>query len=461
MHFLSLLKIGTYVHKFDQNMEVLTEAVVSYAIDRIRLDPPPLDGPKSEAELIALAGQTITDDGLGGLEALRIFSEVLAPACLSSDHPRLLAFVPAAPTESSVLFDLVVGASSIFGGSWLEGSGAVYAENQALRWIADLAGFPKESGGAFVSGGTAGNLSALVAARHEWRRHNPDMAHMRGLVISSQGAHASIQQATDVMDADLITVPGHRLTGAAIADTIATLSDTQRQRLFAVAATAGTTNLGIVDEFAGIADVCEREKLWLHIDGAYGGAALAAPSVRAEFNGIERSDSFIVDPHKWLFAPFDCCALLYRDPETARRAHRQHGDYLEVLYDGVWNPSDYAHHLSRRARGLPLWFSLSTHGTNAYTEAVEQTLSIAREAAVLIEANDHLEMVLEQHLSIVLFRRKDWTPAQYQTWSDHLLNEGVAFVTTTKHEGETVLRFCIVNPRTTIEDIQMILDTLH
>ena len=212
------------------------------------------------------------------------------------------------------------------------------------------------------------------------------------------------------MDADLITVPGHRLTGAAIADTIATLSDTQRQRRFAIAATAGTTNLGIVDELAGIADVCEREKLWLHIDGAYGGAALAAPSVRAEFNGIERSDSFIVDPHKWLFAPFDCCALLYRDPETARRAHRQHGDYLEVLYDGVWNPSDYAHHLSRRARGLPLWFSLSTHGTNAYTEAVEQTLSIAREAAVLIEANDHLEMVLEQHLSMSYFGAKIGRP---------------------------------------------------
>lgn len=449
------------MHKFDRDMEVLTQAIVRYAVDRIRLDPPPLDAPKPESELRAMAGQTITAQGLGGLEALRVFSDVLAPACISVDHPRLLAFVPAAPTDSSILFDLVVGASSIFGGSWLEGAGAVYAENQALRWIADLAGLPKEAGGVFVSGGTAGNLSALVAARHEWRRLNPDMAQMRGLVISSKGAHASMQQATDVMDADMITVPGHRLTGDAVAATIATLSSEQRQRLFAIAATAGTTNLGIVDDLDGIADVCQREQLWLHVDGAYGGAALAAPSVRAEFNGIERADSFIVDPHKWLFAPFDCCALLYRDPATARRAHRQHGDYLEVLYDGVWNPSDYAHHLSRRARGLPLWFSLATHGTQAYTDAVEQTITVARQAAALIEADDCLEMVLEQHLSIVVFRRKGWIPEQYQAWSNRLLDEGLAFVTTTKHEGETVLRFCVVNPRTSIDDIQLILDTLH
>ncbi len=449
------------MHKFDQDMEVLAKAIVEYAVDRIRLDPPPIDGPKSAAELMAMAGQTITPDGLGGLEALRIFSEVLAPACLSVDHPRLLAFVPAAPTESAVLFDLVVGASSIFGGSWLEGSGAVYAENQALRWIADLAGFPEEAGGAFVSGGTAGNLSALVAARHDWRRKNPDMINIRGLLISSEGAHASIQQAADVMDADLICVPGHRLTGVTVAAAIDKLPMDQRQRLFAVAATAGTTNVGIVDDIAGVADVCERESLWLHIDGAYGGAALAAPSVRAEFEGIERADSFIVDPHKWLFAPFDCCALLYRDPAAARRAHRQHGDYLDVLHDGEWNPSDYAHHLSRRARGLPLWFSLSTHGTAAYTEAVEQTISIARQAAALIEADDCLEMVLACHLSIVLFRRKGWTPEQYTAWSDRLLGEGLGFVTTTKHDGETVLRFCVINPRTTIEDIQLIVDTLH
>jgi glutamate/tyrosine decarboxylase-like PLP-dependent enzyme len=441
-------------------MEVLTQAIVRYAVERVRMDPPTLDAARPEAELQAMVGQTITPEGIGGLEALRLFTDVLAPACISVDHPRLLAFVPAAPTEAATLFDLVVGASSIFGGTWLEGAGGVYAENQALRWIADLARFPAEAGGVFVSGGTAGNLSALTAARHQWRRINEDKRQVRGLVVSSRGAHASIAQATHVMDADLIETGGHQLTGQDVAEAISALSPEDRSRLFAVACTAGTTNLGIIDDLAGIADVCEQHSLWMHVDGAYGAAALAAPSVRNDFNGIERADSFIVDPHKWLFAPFDCCALVYRDPATARRAHQQKGDYLEVLYDGVWNPSDYAHHLSRRARGLPLWFSLATHGTKAYTEAVEKTIDVAREAADMIENHPRLEMVVEQHLSICVFRRPGWGPAQYTAWSEKLMADGLAFVTTTKHDGETVLRFCIVNPRTTVEDIKLILDTL-
>lgn len=448
------------MHELNKDMEVLTQAIIRYAVERVRMDPPTLDAARPEAELQAMVGQTITPEGLGGLEALRLFTDVLAPACISVDHPRLLAFVPAAPTEAATLFDLVVGASSIFGGTWLEGAGGVYAENQALRWIADLAGFPAEAGGVFVSGGTAGNLSALTAARHEWRRIHEDKRRVRGLVISSRGAHASIAQATHVMDADLIETGGHRLTGEDVAAVVSALSPGDRSRLFAVACTAGTTNLGIIDDLAGIADVCEQHELWMHVDGAYGAAALAAPSVRNDFKGIERADSFIVDPHKWLFAPFDCCALVYRDPATARRAHQQKGDYLEVLYDGVWNPSDYAHHLSRRARGLPLWFSLATHGTKAYTEAVEKTIDVAKEAASMIEKHPRLEMVVKQYLSICVFRRPGWSPAQYAAWSEKLMADGLAFVTTTKHDGETVLRFCIVNPRTTIEDIKLILDTL-
>ena len=134
-------------------------------------------------------------------------------------------------------------------------------------------------------------------------------------------------------------------------------------------ATSGTTNLGVIDDLAGIAEVCRERGLWFHVDGAYGGAALAAPSVRHLFAGIEHADSFIVDPHKWLFAPFDCCALVYRDPEVARRAHTQHAGYLDPINEaGEWNPSDYAMHLSRRARGLPFWFSLAVHGTDAYRE---------------------------------------------------------------------------------------------
>ena len=448
------------MHQMKPDIEALAQSILTYSMDRLRMVPPSIDHPLPQTALEERAGQTITREGLGGQRALELFVDTLAPACISEDHPRYLAFVPTAPSEVSTLFDLIVGASNICASSWLEGAGAIYAENQALRWIADIAGLPEDAGGVFVSGGTAGNLSALVAARHDWRERSPENQRRRGLIISSRGAHASVEQAAQVMDADIVQSGSHQLTGADVAATVAALNAEDRSRLFAVACTAGTTNLGIIDDMQGIGDVCTTEDIWFHVDGAYGGAALAAPSTRALFDGIERADSFIVDPHKWLFAPFDCCALIYADPAKARKAHRQHGDYLEVFYDGIWNPSDYAHHLSRRARGLPFWFSLAVHGTQAYADAVEITLDCAREAAALIEAHPNLEMVTEQRLSICVFRRVGWSPDDYKHWSDALLERGDGLVTPTKHEGETVLRFCIVNPRTSRDDIQLILDTL-
>jgi glutamate/tyrosine decarboxylase-like PLP-dependent enzyme len=457
------------MHSHDRATEELTEAVVRYAVDRMRLDPPPLDHPSSPQELRDAAGPTITSAGIGGVEALRVFEDVLAPACISVDHPRFLSFVPAAPTEASILFDLVVGASSVYAGSWLEGAGAVHAENEALRWIADLAGLPETAGGVFVSGGTAGNLSALIAARWRWR-HRAEGRHdrTRGLMIASAGAHSSIVQAARAMDADVVAVPADdrgRMVGDALRAVVDALDDLDRERLFAVVATSGTTNVGVIDDLAGTAAVAADLDTWFHVDGAYGGAALAAPSVRHLFDGIERADSFIVDPHKWLFAPFDSCALLYRDPAVARAAHTQHAEYLDVLHaadatDEPWNPSDYAHHLSRRARGLPLWFSLATYGTDAYADAVETTLDATRTAARLIDDCPVTELLLEPELSIVLFRRVGWTPEQYQEWSDAELAAGRCFVVPTTWQGEVVLRLCIVNPRTTGGDIASILATL-
>ena len=140
------------------------------------------------------------------------------------------------------------------------------------------------------------------------------------------------------------------------------------ESLAAVVATAGTTNAGIVDDLAGIAIVAGEHDMWVHVDGAYGGAGLFAPSVRRAYDGIEHCDSFVVDPHKWLFAPYDCAALLYRDPAVARSVHRQDASYLDVIHDNPaeWNPTDYAYHLTRRARGLALWFSLAVQGQRLY-----------------------------------------------------------------------------------------------
>jgi glutamate/tyrosine decarboxylase-like PLP-dependent enzyme len=173
------------------------------------------------------------------------------------------------------------------------------------------------------------------------------------------------------------------------------------------------------------------------------------------------ADSFIVDPHKWLFAPFDACALVYRNPEIARAAHTQHGEYLETLTEsGEWNPSDYAINLTRRPRGLPLWFSLATHGVAAYREAVETNCQLARDAAELIRQREDLELVREPMLSVVVFKKKNWKQEDYDRWSAQLLEDQIAFVVPSSHRGEPNLRFAIVNPTTTIETLSEILDRI-
>lgn len=461
------------MHRHDESIAHLADRALTYALERVRMDPVPLDAPRSYDELYAAVGETITPDGIGGDRALRLFTDVLAPACISVDHPRFFAFIPGAPTEVSVIFDMVVSASSIYTGSWMESSGAVFAENQALRWLADLAGFPEGAGGVFVSGGTNGNLSALVAARHRWRlRANARFDRTRGIVLATDNAHSSIAQAAHAMDVDVVPVPADgrgRLNGSALRRTIDEMSTDDRERVFAVVATGGTTNVGVIDDLTGVADVCDTEQIWMHVDGAYGLAALCAPSVRHLFHGIERADSFIVDPHKWLFGPYDSCALVYRNVHDGRRAHTQHAEYLDVLHGGEsetgpWlemNPADMAHHLSRRARGLPLWFSLATHGTRAYAEAMEITMEVARFATEEVRRRPELELVLEPDLTVIVFRRRGWTAEQYRRWSDEQLATGQSFVVPSSWRGETVLRICIVNPRTTPDDVRAVFDSLN
>ena len=192
------------MHEFDEEIDSLAAKILEYSLIRLKKDPP-LDGPWSYEELYSEVGETITAKGLGGDKALDIFKHVLAQACISTDHPRYLAFIPSAPTESATLFDLVVGASALYGGSWLEGAGAVFAENQALRWLSDLADFPSSSGGVFVQGGTIGNLSALVAARHGARAKYPGVT--RWVIAASSQAHSSIKSAADVMDVEVLIIP--------------------------------------------------------------------------------------------------------------------------------------------------------------------------------------------------------------------------------------------------------------
>lgn len=448
------------MHEFTPEVEALAKEVLAYSLDRLKNDPP-LDGPRTAQDLFSELGNTITPTGLGGHDALAVFTNVLAKACISTDHPRNLAFIPSAPSEYANLFDLVVGASALYGGSWQEGAGAVFAENQALRWLSDLAGLPQSAGGVFVQGGTVGNLSALVVARAQARKKYPDA--QRWVIACSEEAHSSITTAANVMDVDVLRVPvseNGKLMGDALAKAIDGLHATTSKRVFAVVATSGTTNLGIIDDLKGIGAATHARGIWFHIDGAYGLAALCAPSVREKFAGVEDADSFIVDPHKWLFAPFDACALIYREPELAREVHTQHASYLDTLHDGSWSPSDYAIQLTRRTRGLPFWFSLAAHGTDAYTDAMEHTISVAKSAADLIRVHPNLELVCEPELSIVAFTRHGWHAKDYQNWADTLLADQVGFIPPSSHHGQSILRFAIVNPWTKVSDIKIILDRL-
>lgn len=449
------------MHRMTEETADLAQRILDLVMERHRQETRPLGAAATPDDLAARAGQTITPGGLGGPETLRRWVEELAPATVAADHKRYFAFIPHAPTVASELFDFLIGSSGIYGGSWLEAAGAVFVENQALRWLADLAGFPAESGGTFVSGGTIGNLSALHAARQAALIQRGGIRPPRWQVAASAEAHSSIAQAAHVLDIDLIDIPidaHHRLTGANLR---ATLDAHGAEGLFAVVASAGATNLGIIDDLSGVAAVCRERGVWFHVDGAYGLAALAAPSKRAAFTGIERADSFIVDPHKWLFAPYDACALIYRNPHLARAAHSQSAAYLETLHErNEWNPADYAVHLSRRVRGLPFWFSLALHGTDAYAAAIEQTLAVTRETAAEIRRRPYLDLVMDPELTVLVFRRQGWTSQDYDNWSAALLTAGVSFVVPTRFGGAAAGRLVILHPQTTLDDVRLVLDAM-
>ena len=451
------------MHKPSIETDALREHILTYARTRMGYETPPLDHPQSLAWLKENAGQTITKTGLGGMRALGVFADILAPATISSDHPGYLSFIPTAPTEAATLFDLVVSASSIYGGSWLEGAGAVYAENQVLSWLASEVGLPETAGGVFVQGGTLGNLSALVAARHtakQARQASGNPMPERWSFVCSAEAHSSLKSAAAVMDVDVVLADvddNGVLRGAAVEIALAKAGD----GVFAVVATSGTTNFGIVDDLLSVGEVAKAHNLWFHIDGAYGLAGILAPSTKHLYAGSHLADSFIVDPHKWLYAPYDACALVYRNPELARAAHTQHGEYLDTLTSrDEWNPSDYAFNLTRRVRGLPLWFSLATHGTDAYAKAVEENIQLAKAIAAEIESRDYLQLVRDQMLSVVVFERIGWQLADYEAWSDNLLDNQIAFVVPSSHNGKPNTRFAIVNPETKLELLIDILDTM-
>jgi aromatic-L-amino-acid decarboxylase len=456
--------------------EKVADLILGYCRDRLALDPVPLDFGGYATPLSDVLDGLIGPEGTDAARVLDLFADRLATAVISSDSPRFVSFIPAAPTKASLLFDMVVSCSSLHATSWLEAAGAVSAENQVLRLLADLAGLPPGAGGCFVSGGSAANLSGLMVGRDTAaHRGNPTE---RPRIACTDEAHSSVGKALRVLGVQpyIVNSVDHRLLGETLE---AALSEDRpgATDVVGVVATAGTTNAGLVDDLAGVAQVARGRGLWFHVDAAYGGGALFSGEARRLFSGIEHADSLVIDPHKWLFAPYDCAALLYRRPALAKAVHTQDAAYLDIIHEALhapdgaagadaaggdvpWNPTDYAYHLSRRARGLPLWFSLAVHGTNAYRQAVDTVLETTRDAAQLVGATPYLELVREPTLSIVMFRRLGWDRSDYESWSARVLAEQIAFATPTTWEGEPAARLALLHPETTIEIVREILETM-
>ena len=448
------------MHSVDQTTEQMVRSVLAYAENRLRMDPVPLDKATLDpARLHDRLRGVIREEPRQPDEVLGVYSSVIAPSVISADSPRFLGFIPAAPTKASLLFDMVVSCASIQGISWLEASGAIAAENSVLTLLAAEMGMNPAAGGCFVSGGSAGNLSALAVARETAKRERTLAG--RPQVVVSLDAHSSIINTLMLLEMDALVVEtdDHRLTRRSVERMIAQTDPAVLGDVVAVVCTSGTTNAGIIDDLEGVGALAEERGWWFHVDGAYGGAGVLVPSLKPKYAGIERADSFIVDPHKWMFTPFDCCALIYKRPELARVTHTQDASYLDVIRDqgGEWNPTDYAYHLTRRARGLPLWFSLAVNGVAAYREAIQVSVDLALAAAELVRAEDHLELVREPDLGIVLFRRIGWQHEDYDAWARALHDDEVAFIPPSKWDGETVGRFAFLHPDTTLDVVREVI----
>ena len=442
------------MHQFDAE---LTNQVFDYMRDRLSMPEVPLDFPGDPKILAQAISGLITPEGNPAADVLKLYDEVISRTVVSGDSPRFMAFIPTAPTKAALLFDMIVSCASIQGISWLEAAGAISAENQVLRWMADVAGLPESAGGTFVSGGSAANLAALTVARDSGRQRLYSGKRLPVRIALSKQAHSSIGNSLGILDIEplIVETSGYAMTKADLELALSKVGANDAP-IVGVVATAGTTNAGIIDDLAGISEVARAHELWFHVDAAYGGAGLLAPSVRDKFAGIENADSITMDPHKWWFSPFDVAAILYKNPKLAASVHTQDASYLDVLHedDSQINPTDLAYHLTRRARGLPLWFSVVVNGTDAYRDAVEASISLTNEVAEFIRANEDLELVIEPTLSVVLWRRKGWSPTNYRDLQDRLIESQTAFVTPTSWQGETVGRFAFVHPGTTIEMVK-------
>lgn len=387
-----------------------------------------------------------------------------------SSHPGFFAFVPGSPTWPGVLGDMIAGALNIHGGSWMTAAGPSRLEIEVLGWFKEWIGYPPEAGGILVSGGSAANLTALACARE---RLVGAMRDDLVLYVADQ-AHSSLARAGRVLgfrpeqtrvlpvDRDFRMIP-RLLAGAIDADLRA------GRRPLLVAASAGSTNTGAVDPLPELAEICRERGVWLHVDAAYGGFAVLTDRGRQQLRGLQDADSIVLDPHKWLYQPYECGCLLVRDPDALSAGFTMTPEYLRdaAAARGEVNFADLGIQLTRSARALKLWLSLRTFGVAAFRQAIDRTLALADHARERIEASPALEPMAPPALGVVCFRRR-FAGAGDRELDDlnarlvaALEATGHTLVSSTRLRGRYAIRMCVLNHTTAAADVDRALDFLE
>jgi aromatic-L-amino-acid decarboxylase len=412
-----------------------------------RLAQPPPEHPHSYEEILA-----------------ELERDVL-PFTSVCDHPRYFAYIPACGTWPGALGDFIAAAWNVYAGSWVEASGPSQAELTVLDWFKSWVGYPAEASGVLVSGGSAANLTALACAR-EARLGAMDAS---AVAYCSDQAHSSVARGARVLGFrpdQLRVLPSdseHRLRVDALRGAVAADAAEGRRPIF-VSASAGATNTGAIDDLPAIAEACAELGLWLHVDAAYGGFASLTERGRAALTGIELADSITLDPHKWLYQPIECGALLVREGERLRRSFEITPDYLKDSEAGLEevNFSDYGVQLTRMSRAFKLWISLKYFGVAAFREVIDRCLDLALLAQRIVEETAELELLSPAQLGIIAFRRRAPEGADSDAVNRALVAAFVAsgegMVSSTRLGGEYAIRMCILNHTSTEADVRAVLE---
>jgi len=411
--------------------------------------------PDEMAERLGGAEATSFDDALATL-----FRDVL-PFASRGAHPRFFAYVPFAGTWPGALGDFVASACNVYAGSWQEGAGPTQLELELLHRFKDWVGYPRSASGSLVSGGSMANLTAIACARES------SVGSMRDdlVIYASDQTHSSVARGARVLGFrpdQLRVLPvdsEQRLELATLADAVAA-DERAGRRPFLVVANAGATSTGAVDPVAELAGFCRDRALWLHVDAAYGGFAVLTERGRAQLGDLSEAHSICLDPHKWLYQPYECGCLLVRDGDALRRAFEVSSDYLRdaEAAQGYVNFADYGLQLSRTSRAFKLWLSLSTFGVDAFRAAIDRTLDLAEHARGLIEASDALELVAKPSLGVVCFRRRGHDTDELVA---ALEASGLGLISSTRVDGRAAMRLCILSHTTTERDVEQVLAFLE